>query len=407
MRPPAVRRLARPIGRGAALLAALLAASLPAQRAAAQLTELAPPRDTAGMVRRVDGRVVRPHAGDVAPVPGIWVVLHRVGSDAQGPLDSMRTTASGAFRFRYTATGVGDAIYFLSASYGGLAYFSAPLRDAAVSGDDADILVYDTTSRAVPIAVRGHHIVVAAPTDGAREIIEVYELSNDSSVTRVAPSSGEPVWSALLPSGARAAVLREGDLGADAVVFEEGRVNVFAPIAPGLRQLAYSYEVPADALPLSIPVEHHAETLEVLVESPSADVSGARLARTDPVSVEGRNFSRFLADEAPPNAVVRVAVGEAAAARRGLQLRVVAIAVGAAMLLALARIAARSRRRGGLVVRAGDDDPERLAGEIAALDAAHERRRAPSDAATREYRARREALKARLTDALDRQHQER
>lgn len=401
------RRASRAGARAAALAAVAVLGALPLvpRAARAQLSGIVQ-RDSAGAPRRVEGRIVRPGAGELLPVPGIWVVLHRVGTDAQGPLDSMRTTPAGVYRFRYRASG-DDAVYFVSASYGGLAYFSPPLRDAVVSGEEAQIVVYDTTSSAVPIAVRGHHIVVSAPAGGTREVIEVYELSNDSSVTLVSASPGEPSWSALLPDGARSAALREGDIGADAVVFEEGRVKVYAPIAPGLRQIAYSYRLPEDALPLSIPVEHHAEMLEVLVEASRAEVSGARLERTDPVSVEGRNFSRFLADESPANAVVRVDLAEAAESRRSTYVRVIAIVVGAAMLLALARAAARMRRRGGAPRVPPGDDPERLAREIAALDAAHERRRAPSDEAAAEYRARREALKARLTDALDRQRQER
>jgi hypothetical protein len=355
----------------------------------------------------VDGRVVRPSAEELVGVPGLWVVLHRVGTDAQGPLDSVRTSARGSYRFRYGRAGGEDAVYFVSASYGGLAYFSAPLRDAAVTGEDAEIVVYDTTSRPIPIAVRGHHIIVAEPSGGEREIIEVFELSNDTSLTRVSPSAGEPVWSTLLPDGARDPEVRQGDVGADAVTFEAGRAKVFAPLSPGLRQLAYSYRVAAAALPLSLPVEHHAEMLEVLVEAPNADVSGARLERTDPVSVEGRAFSRFLADEVPPDAVVRIDLEESAAMRRALWLRIVAIAVGAAMLLALARIAATSRRRAGARPAPRGEDPERLAREIASLDAAHERRGAPSAEAEAEYRARREALKARLGDALDRQRQAR
>ena len=44
--------------------------------------------------------------------------------------------------------------------------------------------MFDTTSGPVPLMVQGHHLVVSAPKpDGGREIVEVYELSNDSTVT--------------------------------------------------------------------------------------------------------------------------------------------------------------------------------------------------------------------------------
>ena len=44
------------------------------------------------------------------PVPAAWVVLHRVGPDRAGPLDSVRSDSRGRYAFRYTRTGSEDAI---------------------------------------------------------------------------------------------------------------------------------------------------------------------------------------------------------------------------------------------------------------------------------------------------------
>jgi hypothetical protein len=81
-----------------------------------------------------------------APVANQWVILHRVGHDRAGPLDSVRTTAAGAFSFQYRVTGDSDAVYFVSTSYGGVAYYTPPLRGPVVRGDDAALVVFDTTS---------------------------------------------------------------------------------------------------------------------------------------------------------------------------------------------------------------------------------------------------------------------
>src|SRR5688572_27594903 len=84
-----------------------------------------------GPARIAEGQVLRAvEGGDAVAVTGQWVVLHRVGADRAGPLDSARTGAGGRFRFRYAATGAPDALYFVSATYGGIAYFSPPLRSA-------------------------------------------------------------------------------------------------------------------------------------------------------------------------------------------------------------------------------------------------------------------------------------
>ena len=138
-----------------------------------------------GTERSVDGRVVRPSGASTVGVAQEWVVLHRVGTDQAGPIDSMRTRGDGGYRFRYRATGDTAAVYFVSTSRGGVAYFTPLLREPALRGGPADILVYDTTSAPIPIKVLGRHLIVtAADTSkeraGKRTIVEVYELRTDA-----------------------------------------------------------------------------------------------------------------------------------------------------------------------------------------------------------------------------------
>ena len=71
--------------------------------------------------RRVEGVVVRGTRAGQIPIPGQWVALHRVGPDHAGPLDSVRTSATGAYAMKYRATGDTTALYFTSTSYGGVA----------------------------------------------------------------------------------------------------------------------------------------------------------------------------------------------------------------------------------------------------------------------------------------------
>ena len=72
------------------------------------------------------GRVAREQGGDTIPVPAARVVLHRVGRDQQGPIDSLVTGADGRFRFRYLADTA--AVFLLSSGYAGIEYFSTPLH---------------------------------------------------------------------------------------------------------------------------------------------------------------------------------------------------------------------------------------------------------------------------------------
>lgn len=291
--------------------------------------------------QQVDGQIVRPGSKSMLPVPHVWVTLHRVGSDQAAPLDSVRADSQGKYRFNFRRTGDESALYFVSASYGGVAYFTPPLRHNTVRGAEAEIAVFDTTSAPVPISIRGHHLIIsAADANSARTITEVYELANDSSVTRVAPSAGDDaVWSAPYPQQAMNLRVAQGDIPGAAVKFSGGAAKVFAPIAPGLKQLAFSYTVPASAFPMSFPTVRDTQILEVLIEEEKGTVTGAKLVEKDPVSLETRSFRRFLADDVAAASVAVIDLPKAGSkatidARYMIGLTA---AFGLAMILALAR----------------------------------------------------------------------
>jgi hypothetical protein len=294
-------------------------------------------------VHTVAGRVLRPAAAQLEPVSGLWVVLHRLGSDRAGPLDSMRTDARGGYQFSYQPFGDERALYFAAASHGGVAYFTPPLGDH-VRGEAAEIVVYDTTTRDIPIIVRGRHVVVSA-TDAAemRTILEVYELSNDTTLTRVSPSrASPPTWTTRLPAAARSPRVGDGDIPAEAVLFQDGEVRVIAPLPPGVKQLAYTYSMPGSVFPLSVPIAMAADVLEVLVEDPGGTASGARLTEADPVTVDGRSFRRFVAQEVPAGQVAIVDVSSARDSGRERYLVGITLLVGSVMVIALAHVFRRA-----------------------------------------------------------------
>lgn len=240
------------------------------------------------------------------PVTASWVVLHRVGQDSAGPIDSVRTDARGRYSFRYRRTGSEDAIYFVSAVYDGIAYFTPPLAEGRLSGDDGEIAVFDTTSGHVPMSLRGHHVVIsAADANTRRSIVEVYDLSNDSSVTRVARGENPAgaTWQTHIAPGAADFKVGQGDITGAAVTYANGVVSVFAPLAPGIKQFSFSYSLPAKSFPLKLPVEKDTGVYEVLVEEKAGTVAGPKLKEVDPVTVDERNFHRFLGLDMPENSV--------------------------------------------------------------------------------------------------------
>ncbi|MEO7218757.1 MAG: hypothetical protein ABI026_11235 [Gemmatimonadaceae bacterium] len=291
-------------------------------------------------VSAVTGRVVKPGGDSVIAVPQTWVTLHRVGTDHAGPVDSMHTSGNGAYSFTYRRTGAADAIYFVSSSHDGIAYFSHPLTAGRDSGDDGEIVVFDTTSRRVPMTVRGRHFVVSRPaSDGLRTVTEVFEISNDSSVTRIAPNDSPQaaVWSSLIPPDASVPVVADGDIPAAAVKFAESRALVYAPFAPGMKQLAFHYDLPADAFPLKIPMENNAVVFEVLLEDPNATATGAGLKAVPPVAIEGHEFHRYLAQDVTANSVAVINVPEAKKPPALLFVAGLTLLIGGAMTVTLAR----------------------------------------------------------------------
>lgn len=276
------------------------------------------------------------------PVSGAWVVLHRVGPDSAGPLDSLQSDSRGRFSFNYERTGSADAVYFVSAMHDGIAYFTPPLPEGKVSGDDGEITVFDTTSGHVPITLQGHHVVVSAVDANARRtVVEVYDLSNDSSVTRIAAGDKpeNATFQAHLTPGATDFRVSQGDISAGAVSYANGVVSVFAPIAPGVKQLSFTYSLPAKAFPLKLPLEKETGVYEILIEEKAGNVTGPRIKEMDPVTVDERDFRRFLASDMPENsmAVIDLPAPPPTRAIDPRFLVVITLVLGGSMVAALAR----------------------------------------------------------------------
>ncbi|MFL5558125.1 MAG: hypothetical protein ACJ794_05780 [Gemmatimonadaceae bacterium] len=292
--------------------------------------------------QHVSGRIVRPGASKMDAVSGAWVVLHRVGPDRAGPLDSTLSDARGRYSFNYVRSGSDDAIYFVSASYDGIAYFTPPLADGNVTGDDGEITVFDTTSRPVPVSLRGHHVVVsAADANARRSIVEVYDLSNDSSVTRVAigDTPEGATWRTHITPAATDFKVSQGDISSAAVTYANGVVSVFAPLAPGTKQLSFSYSLPAKSFPLKLPLERETGIYEIMIEEKAGSVTGPHLKEVDPVTVDDRNFRRFLASDMPENSVAVIDLPAPPSTRTidPRYLVAITLVIGGSMVLALAQ----------------------------------------------------------------------
>jgi len=314
------------------------------------------------------------------------VVLHRISADSSGPVDSMQTSATGAYRFRYRLDSP-RSMYIISARYAGVAYFTTPLREATVTSPDADVSVYDTTSTVFPLTVRARHVVVAPPdAGGLRRVVDVLEVANDSTRTLVASPTGR-TWRLTLPAEATQPGSGGGDLPPEAIRFDGANADLTVPFPPGSRQLVITYAIPARRT-VSIPLSAAVGTLEVLVEGGGGAATGAGLTREDQVSMEGRTFQRFTAASVPAGsafAVERVSGGGGNAGR-------VALLAVAAIAVALGIIVGRRGPGKTAVTAVPRTTEESLARQIAALDHVYAAPERQAGAGGDHYRAHRAAL---------------
>ena len=347
----------------------------------------------AGEMRMVSRRVLSGSSDTLRPVAGLTVVLHRISADSSGPVDSVRTSPSGEYRFRYRLAGP-RSMYIVSSRYSGVAYFTSPLRDAAVTSPDGDISVYDTTSTTFPLTVRARHVVVAPPdAGGLRRVVDVLEVANDSTRTLVAAPGGR-TWRLALPPDAREPGSSGGDLPAEAFRFEGGNADLLVPFPPGSRQLVLTYAIPGRSA--SIPVADAVTTLEVLVEGADGKASGVGLTPEDAVSMEGRTFQRFTAASVPAGSafVIEGLVGGGGRAGRVALLAVAAIAV------ALGIVVGRKGWPPAAPKAVPRTTTAALARQIAALDHVYAEPERQSGAGGDHYRARRAALMGQLVETM-------
>lgn len=359
----------------------------------------------------VAGRLVRVRGGDTTALAGRTVVVHRVATTVQGPVDSAPSGAGGRFAFRIARPDTG-AMYVVSSKYAGIGYFSAPVSTQERDSARAIVLVvYDTASAGAPLVVTVRHVVISAPdpSDGSRDVLDIAEVGNPGPTTLVPRGAGATTWWMRLPRGVESFRVGQGDVPSSAVRQAGDSVLVEAPFPPGEKQVVVTYVAPKDLGTLRVPLDQPTERLELLVEDSLATATGPALVTADPLVIQGRSFRRFSSAHLDPGATVIVTFR---ARGNGRRLEWVAIALTALVLAGGAYLAAR-RRPGGApapgagaaagMLPAAERDDDALVRQIVALDeryAAGEAATPPAEWAA--YREKRAALKAELAGRLAR-----
>lgn len=355
----------------------------------------------------IRGHVVISRAAGPVPAAGAWVVLHRVAPGSAGPVDSVRASADGGFAFRNAVAPNDSAFVFVSSSHHGIAYFSTPARGATAGAREAEIVAFDTSSQGPPIVTRGRHVVIQRSGNDRRTVLEVFDLENTGPATRVAADSGATV-TLPVPAAAESPRADQGDIAAEAMRFAGDRVDVLAPLAPGLRQASVRYTVPLSRFPLRLTVRERSAVIEVVLEDSGATVAGAAFGTPEMVTIEGNRFRRFTAQDVAAGSTITID------GVPGSGIPPWQVALLAVMTVALIGVGMAAQRRrpattgapslarvglGGLAATRGSE-AEQLARKIAALDTAFRARANPDDAARAAYEAERAELKAALAQRL-------
>jgi hypothetical protein len=309
------------------------------------------------------GRVVRPGLTDTTAVAGVRVVLHRVGTDRQGPVDSAASAGGGLFRFRFSPDS--GAVYLLSARYQGIEYFSPPLQLRPETPDTGlTVLVHDTSSTA-PIGLAARHLIIPRPEDGGgREVLDLIVLRNEGPLARVARDSLAETWAVPLPPGSEGLEVGESDVSSEAVSRRGDSLYLAAPIGPGEKQVSVQYHLPGAMRVIAVPVGSAGGTVNVLVEDAGARVSGPGLAPADSQIVLGRSFGRWTG-EVPAGGLIRI---QLPAPGGGPPWLLAALVGGLALALGVAALRLR-RRAPAAANRPPAPSREELLHRVAALDA--------------------------------------
>ncbi len=342
----------------------------------------------------VGGTIVRLTSADNVPQAGVRVVLHRVGRDFQGPVDSTLSRADGSFRFDFIPDTT--AVYILSASYAGVQYFSSPVHTNPERPDTAISIVVSDTSTTARIEVVSRHVVVGAPrADGTRQVIDLVGLENPGWLTRVPGHAQRPTWSTPLSDVVIGFDVGASDFSPEAVFFRDGQVEVLGPIAPGAKELLLRYLIPARTGNLVFAFADTAREFSLLIEDTGPRVTGPMLEAPEPEVISGRAFRTWRGRPTPADTIAIAFPGAVPRSTAPLLVALVGV-MGLALIVTAWRI-----RRSHATAPVEEEPVEVLVRRLALLDARYRGREAEVPASEwTAYQEGRLALKARLTRAL-------
>ena len=365
------------------------------------------------------GRLVNGTSG--GPVPaGVGVALHVISPSGGVNTSTSLTGSDGGFAVEMPATDEGST-YALATVYQGVEY--GEILDLPLPAEPLTLTVYETTADMSLLRIDSDVYLVKAAQEGGRTLSgsEVVSLSNMGDRTFV-PDLSE--GSAGMMSFLRfslppdATGLRvDSDLSGGEVLNVGAGFAVTSPVPPGRYLLGFSYTFPYDGDAVEFTRTFHLPTgpFRLWLSESLGEVHGSGLVPTEPTSLGETTYRVWQGGPFPAGAKLAMEftglpqppwyerLGDTLF--HGLYPKVVLLTfLGLALggLMAYGLLRSPGRKIGATAEeQQGSTGPpldrSLLVGELADLDEAYERSVVPPE----EYRAQREALKARLLGLLE------
>jgi hypothetical protein len=318
------------------------------------------------------------------------VVLHHMGEQGAGEVDSTSVRPDGSFEIRLPSVpnpALGE-LYFASVRHSGVMYFGTAVATALQLDSLYEIQAYDTLvapADGMEVMLQARNVFLE-PNGDVWQATDVFQLFNEHDRTVVVRPGGR-VWSYPLPEAARDVMTGEGEFEPDVVTFEDGVFVVRAALPPGERLFVVRYVL--DSPEVTIPTPGGTQMFDLLVREPAPPLDIDVMQQVESIDLEaGQTFRRYSADNVTADAV-RITLGEVIEPPP-----VHWIAVALALALAGGGLLALRGRSTGTTAPALDR--RAILVQVARLDEEFERSAAPSSAAKREYERHRAVLMRRL-----------
>ncbi len=351
----------------------------------------------------IGGQVVNGTPGG-SSVADQSISLVSYGGDAEAGSQDAKTDAQGGFRFEGLATG-SDYTYQVTITYQGAQYASEWLTfTEEESIRSVELLVYDTTGSDEAIRVMTSHAVIYVEGDTLL-VKEFLLFVNTGDRTYVGSEEAlvagrKRTLRFSLPEEATELQLTRGLLECCTVRTETGLADTI-PIAPGAKEVAYSYRVKySDGRHAFSEVVHYpTAAFDFLVQGKYMEASSKQMTVAEPLDIQGVGFAHLSATDIAPGTVLEINLSNAP--KRDLQ-NTVRWAALALVLTAGGLVVgyALTRRRPQPAVSGGslDEQRQRLIADIAQLDDDFEGHRISEE----DYLRMRSAKKEHLADLMRR-----